>query len=309
MKQFGIKYKGSKDKIAIDIISQLPAGNRFVDLFGGGFAMSHCALLSNKYQKVLYNDINPLLPSLIQKAINGDYSYKVFKPKFISRDEFQANKDKDGYIKYIWSFGNNGRCYMYGRDIEDIKRKAHDFVVFGKLDKDLLSLLPELRQKVKSTDIEKRRLEFTRYASGVKKLRIQNLEVLKRLQDLEKIGCLNRIEDLENLKNLNNLNNLNNQKNLNKLSFANLDYRQYEYQQGDIVYCDIPYEATEDYGIKFDHKAFYDWAESCTYPVYFSSYPIRNDRFEIIWAKKHLSTLCAIDNNVISYECLYWNRR
>lgn len=303
MKHFGIPYKGSKDKIAIDIISRLPAGNRFVDLFGGGFAMSHCALMSKKYQKVLYNDINPLLPPLIQKAINGDYSYKVFKPKFISRDEFNANKNKDGYIKYIWSFGNNGRSYMYGRDIENIKRKAHNFVVFGELAKGLLSLLPELRQKVKSTDIEKRRLEFTRYASRVVKRSVgcvQNLEAIKRLQALEKIECLNRCEDLENLKSL---------KSLNNLGFANMDYRQYEYQKGDIVYCDIPYEGTEDYGIKFDHNAFYDWAESRTYPVYFSSYPTYNDRFELIWAKKHLSTLCATDNNVISYECLYWNRR
>ena len=303
MKQFGIPYKGSKEKIAIDIISQLPAGNRFVDLFGGGFAMSHCALISKKYQEVLYNDINPLLPSLIKKAINGDYSYKVFKPKFISRDEFNANKNKDGYIKYIWSFGNNGRSYMYGRDIEDIKRKAHDFVVFGKLDKELLSLLPELRQKVKSMDIERRRLEFVRYASKKKGVKIQNLEVLKGLQALERLECLNRIGDLENLKSLNNL------KKLNNLGFANMDYRQYEYQKGDIVYCDIPYEKTDDYGIKFDHKAFYDWAESRTYPVYFSSYPLYNDRFELIWAKEHHSILCATDNNVISYECLYWNRR
>ena len=68
---FGIPYMGSKTKTAPDIIRQLPAGERFVDLFGGGFAMSQAAAISGKYKKVLYNDINPLLPPLIQKAIRG----------------------------------------------------------------------------------------------------------------------------------------------------------------------------------------------------------------------------------------------
>ena len=37
MAQYGIPYMGSKDKIADDILSVLPRGKRFVDLFGGGF--------------------------------------------------------------------------------------------------------------------------------------------------------------------------------------------------------------------------------------------------------------------------------
>ncbi len=54
--RYGVGYQGSKNRIAKDIINILPSGERFVDLFGGGFAMSHCALLSNKYNKVLYNE-------------------------------------------------------------------------------------------------------------------------------------------------------------------------------------------------------------------------------------------------------------
>ena len=52
MAKYGIPYMGSKDKIADDILSVLPGGKRFVDLFGGGFAMSHAALLSGKYEQV-----------------------------------------------------------------------------------------------------------------------------------------------------------------------------------------------------------------------------------------------------------------
>ena len=59
MTLYGIPYQGSKTKIAPNIIALLPKGKRFVDLFGGGFAMSHCARLSNKYDTVVYNHGNP----------------------------------------------------------------------------------------------------------------------------------------------------------------------------------------------------------------------------------------------------------
>ena len=71
MGKYGIPYMGSKDKIADDILSVLPRGKRFVDLFGGGFAMSHAALLSGKYEQVFYNELNPLLPKLIKDTLAG----------------------------------------------------------------------------------------------------------------------------------------------------------------------------------------------------------------------------------------------
>lgn len=87
---YGIPYQGSKTKIAPAIISRLPSGKRFVDLFGGGFAMSHCARLSRKWDSVLYNDINPLLPPLIRRALDGEFNYNRFKPEFITRERFKA---------------------------------------------------------------------------------------------------------------------------------------------------------------------------------------------------------------------------
>jgi len=36
---YGIGYRGSKNKIAEEILEQLPSGNRLVDLFGGGGAL------------------------------------------------------------------------------------------------------------------------------------------------------------------------------------------------------------------------------------------------------------------------------
>lgn len=57
---YGVPYRGSKNKLAEDIIALLPKGKRFDDLFAGGCAMTHCALLSGKWEKILNNDLYPL---------------------------------------------------------------------------------------------------------------------------------------------------------------------------------------------------------------------------------------------------------
>lgn len=68
---YGIPYMGSKTKIAPKIIERLPSGKRFVDLFGGGFAMSQVAAISGKFENILYRDIDPLIPPLLHDAIRG----------------------------------------------------------------------------------------------------------------------------------------------------------------------------------------------------------------------------------------------
>lgn len=156
---------GSKNKIAKDIINFLPRGKRLVDLFGGGFAISHCALLSDKWESVYYNDINPLLVPLLQDAIKGKYSYDNFKPEFISRERFFDEKEKDGYIKWIWSFGNNGRSYLFGKQIGDIKRLAHNWVVFNEYDKKLNDIIPKDKRKLRETGIRERRRRLPIFGS------------------------------------------------------------------------------------------------------------------------------------------------
>ena len=57
--QYGLPYKGSKNKICEGIMAILPEATRFYDLFAGGCAMTHCAMLSGKYQDFIANDIEP----------------------------------------------------------------------------------------------------------------------------------------------------------------------------------------------------------------------------------------------------------
>ena len=56
---YGMPYCGSKNRIAKKIIDLLPPGKRFVDLFAGGHAITHAALLSDKWESVAANDLNP----------------------------------------------------------------------------------------------------------------------------------------------------------------------------------------------------------------------------------------------------------
>ena len=120
-KHYGVPYQGNKSRIADIIINILPPGKRLVDLFGGGGAITHCGMLSGKWERFLYNDINPMITGLFMDAVHGLYRDER---RVITREDFEALKDSDAYVKYIWSFGNNGSGYLWGKDIEEIKCTA-----------------------------------------------------------------------------------------------------------------------------------------------------------------------------------------
>lgn len=284
---YGIPYMGSKTKIAVDILRILPSGKRFVDLCGGGFAMSHCAYLSRKYQQVFYNDFNPAIVELVKGGFEGKYNYKRFKPEFITREMFNELKDKDPYVKYIWSFGNTGKMYMFGKDVEPIKHIAHDFVVFGKWNDELNKVLPNVRSQVKANTIHQRRIEFCNYAR-----RLNKRTDLQRLQQLEQLERLQQLQQLERLE---------------RLEFHCGSLFDYEYQEGDIVYIDPPYESEADYDGGFDFQKFYNWVYSRPYQVWFSGYKISDKRFKMIWARELRSTY-GTGNKAVNFECLYTNK-
>ena len=88
---FGVSYKGSKNKIGKKLLEQIPPADIFVDLFAGGCAMSHIALLSDKYKKVIANDIN--------KTHNKPY--KVYKSS--ERSFVKSIKKRVRFVrKVIW---------------------------------------------------------------------------------------------------------------------------------------------------------------------------------------------------------------
>ena len=118
--QYGIPYKGSKNKIAAEIVGCLPAGEVFVDLFAGGCAVTHAAIVSGKYRRFIVNDIQGQYPRLFVDAIRGNLP----KPRTYTREEFDAAKATDAIAAVCWSFGNNCSNYLWDTEIEQAKQTA-----------------------------------------------------------------------------------------------------------------------------------------------------------------------------------------
>lgn len=173
MMNYGVPYQGSKSRIAKDIVELLPEGNRLVDLFAGGCAITHAALLSGKYKKFLCNDLYPHGSNLFKNALNGEYSKPEYM-RWVSREDFFAKKDTDDFVKLCYSFGNDGNSYMYSQALEPLKKGFHYAIFFD--DWTYLEqyanennwqegLIDELKKSVEGIDtMNERRLKMTRPA-------------------------------------------------------------------------------------------------------------------------------------------------
>lgn len=128
MKRYGMPYKGSKNSIAEWVVDILPEADNLYDLFAGGCAVTHCAMESGKWKNYILNDIEPDIVQLFMDAVSGKLANEE---RWISRETFEMFKDTDPYIRYAWSFGNNGRNYMYAPEVERFKKHLH-FMFFAK---------------------------------------------------------------------------------------------------------------------------------------------------------------------------------
>lgn len=157
--KYGLPYKGSKNKLAERIVRLLPKRTNLVDLFCGGCAVSHAALLMGKYEHIHINDINWMCPTLFIDALNGKYNDEN---RWISREDFFRLKDTDPYVAVVWSFGNNLHTYLYSKEIEPLKKALHYAMFFSdySLGKELghdLSFIDPIQ------DLQKRYLAVKHY--------------------------------------------------------------------------------------------------------------------------------------------------
>lgn len=125
---YGVPYKGSKNKIANWVVDHLPVGDVLVDIFVGGCAITHAAMLQNRFKRYVVNDINNA-PDLFVNAIKGAYAHET---QWIDRQTFLTKID-DPYVKYIWSFGNGGGQFLYSREVEPWKEALHNACLLGDL--------------------------------------------------------------------------------------------------------------------------------------------------------------------------------
>ena len=285
--RYGIPYKGSKNSIAEWIVDNLPRADTFCDLFFGGGAVTHRALYDGKYKHFIINDIDARLPQLFLDCIAGKYTTQNHT-EWISREEFNARKDQDAFIALIWSFGNNGRDYLYGADIEEMKHAFH----VACFENDISMLLEQGIKVTQSpeTDVYQRYLDYSRQIKNFKHNMLENFTRLQALEHLQGLQSLQGAQGLQSLQGYGG------------------DYADVSIPEGALIYCDIPYRGTicGKYD-GFDHERFYEWAEAQD-NIYISEYEMPDVFMPYAWIEKQVLS-SATGNDSWAKEKLFTNRR
>ena len=293
-RRYGVPYQGSKNAIVPWVMSYLPAAVNFVDVFAGGCAITHGALLSGKYRHFIVNDLSDA-PQLFLDAVHGKFKDEK---RWITREQFFELKDKEPYIKYCWSFGMIGTQYIYGDGVYEWKRALHWLYVYG--DDSLMRRFGIDRPNITRRDIlenaeyyRQKYFEWSNYQitvkQGDKKDNVAQNESLARLCHVQRLQSLESLQCLQK------------------------DYRSLDIPPQSLVYCDPPYRGTCQNGYgdevngKFDYDAFYDWAEKQAERniVVISEYNMPAERFECIGKRYKACTMGTGNVNQARIEKLF----
>lgn len=278
---YGLPYMGSKNKIAEWVVGHFPERKHFYDLFAGGCAVTHCAMLKSKFETFTINDISKMT-EFFTDAISGKYADER---RWISREDFFRLKDNDEYVRICWSFGNQGFCYLYSKELEPWKKALHYARVYGDF-----SLMEEfgIRTDGTSIDIKKNAAEYKE-----KYFRWYLKNVLKTSAEYESLQSLQRLQRLQRLQMRQSL------ESLQRLQKFRGDYRSVKIKPDSLIYCDIPYKNTAEYSDGgFDYESFYDWAEKQIEPVIISEYAMPAERFERIDFIEKRSLLSSVAKSI-----------
>ena len=223
-KPIGLPYQGSKKKISkkiIEIIKQNFGTDRPIyDIFGGGGAITAECILNGL--EVHYNDVDKDITNAFERVISQDREW--IKTLIVSRTEFTEIKDKenkttDDFLKLlINSFGDNKKCYLYSKEISDLK----------------YNLAKEIIEKHDVFGGYKQTETYKKVTSGEE----WNWFNKKKIQLLEQLQCLGRVEQLQKLQQF------------GEVKATNKSYHDFGEVSGAILYLDPPYEGTSHEGYK-----------------------------------------------------------
>ena len=205
------------------------------------------------------------MPQLFVDAVAGKYRDER---RWISREDFFALKDSDPYVRSCWSFGNNGQDYLYSREIEPYKRAVWMMLTADSVRERRQAYREVVRQLVPLIN------------GKTAKVRGDN----QSLESLERLGSLE------------------------SLTYSVGDYRDVEIPDSSVIYADIPYRTSTqkgDYGVRFDHEAFYDWCEAQTQPLFISEYTMPEDRFVCVAQWDVVCSTSATNNSLRRVEKLW----
>lgn len=277
---YGLPYTGSKNRLAEKIIEHFPEADTLVDVFFGGGAITHCAIVNNKFKNYIANDIRTT-PQFFKECLEGKHSND---PKWISAEDFKNSSRDDWVVRLCWSFSNSCNTYLYGKTNEIYKKAFHYAICF-----DDFSLLEEIylefvcdkvKEHLKGIPTEswnERRIAAMHAVKELMKLHPdkltrkdfgcsndkacnlqQHLERISRLQSLENISRLSNLENLHYINNITHLERINRVRNIDcatntfasdNITTYSLDYRLLTdiIPDNSVVYLDPPYKGTFDY--------------------------------------------------------------
>jgi len=304
---YGLPYQGSKNRIAKRLVDALPPAPVLYDVFCGGCAVTHAAMLSGKYQRFVINDRRDWLPDAFRKAIHGGYAHE---DRWISREDFERLRSTDAYAAMCFSFGNDYRSYMYARPLERYKRALH-YAIFWRDFAPWRELCPETADALAAglapiEDRKQRRVQAGHFiveslkqqlSAGTLSPDILEKPIYRQIRratsnSLQSLGCLERLERLLSLERLESL--------PDTLTAYSMDYREMRFDEPGIIYCDPPYMSGyggyakgKEYGCEFDAEAFYSWCEAQKLPVYISEYQMPEERFVCIAEWDKVTTIAA----------------
>ena len=230
MSRYGMPWQGSKSRIAEWVVDILPPAHTLVDLFAGGGAVTHCALLSGKWEHIIANDMTDSM-MVFCAAINGEFDGYAVCP---SREEWQRYRETDTALALLHSFGNDKTTYLWGEELEAVKRPAS-----------LMVSAPSLWERYQwyHRFIDALAEYYGNDGSG----RVYELQGVERFEGVE------RLQGLQGLQG---------------------DYRLVDIPEGATVYADPPYRGTPNssrYGA-FDFDAFDQWLGGVDFPVFVSEF-------------------------------------
>ena len=250
----GLPYVGNKGQKAEKIIDILPAGNRIIDVFGGGGSISLTAASSGKWDEVVYNDRRKTVVNLLKALIEDNHHFDLMKYVYMNRETFNNWRDsmpdsvERTLVLTAWSFGNNLNGYLWGKKIEKERLQLTRALFWGDTDTQLDDLYSCAKNETTISG------KYNVYHKWNRK----RLEQLERLQQLEQLQQLERLQQLDLLE---------------PLKYSVLDYHSLDVNPSDVVYCDPPYTGTsQSYG-GFDDDAFQSWLANCpAKQIYISEY-------------------------------------
>lgn len=300
----GIPYMGSKRKLApkiVDfILAENPNAKYIFDLFGGGGAMSFEFLQRPQIERVVYNDLDSGVVSLLRDIAQNGVTEKYLQ--WVDRATFHEHKNGDdwfaGFVKTCWSFGNKGDSYLFSEENERLKKPLHLAIVERDAE-----YIPEVEALLgvkiplgflKVDNLQERRIALM---SDIKRLKVGRVD-LQQLQQLQQLEQLERLQRLQRLQQL---------QRLQRLQISNCSYSDVLINtpiSETVIYLDPPYIGTETYQKELLHDELYSWIEKSPYKIYLSSY---ESHLPCVAEFEHISTLSASNNSKKVSEKLFCN--